>query len=207
MRSVNKGAAPARYAEYGHARVDLYKRLGMYCSFCERVAETGLDVEHVFAKKLHPDLILDWDNFLLACRHCNSNKGAQDVAQSVYVWPDEHDTFRLFNYHANGFISATTGHVDSPAALNTLALLELNRFEPLKYRTDLRFKQRVDAWQVAERSHANLSKHESESMRHQIVLTAQSRGYFSIWMTVFKDDADMQSRLADAFPGTRWECS
>ena len=36
MRPVDKGAAPADYACYQNASVDLRCRLGDYCSYCER---------------------------------------------------------------------------------------------------------------------------------------------------------------------------
>jgi hypothetical protein len=43
-------------------------------------------------------------------------------------------------------------------------------------------------------------------MRKQIVLNAQGRGFFSVWMTVFKNDPDMLNRLINAFPGTSGDC-
>jgi hypothetical protein len=43
-------------------------------------------------------------------------------------------------------------------------------------------------------------------MRKQIVSNAQGRGFFSVWMTVFKDDPDMLNRFINAFPGTCTDC-
>jgi hypothetical protein len=43
-------------------------------------------------------------------------------------------------------------------------------------------------------------------MRQQIVDTALGRGFWSVWMTVFKDDPDMLQRFIDAFAGTCRDC-
>ncbi|WP_270997396.1 HNH endonuclease, partial [Listeria seeligeri] len=39
-----------------------------------------MEVEHFFAKKYHPERVLDWNNLLPACKRCNSNKGDWDVS-------------------------------------------------------------------------------------------------------------------------------
>jgi predicted ATPase len=36
------------------------------------------------------------------------------------------------------------------------------------------------------------------------VFARAQAGAWSIWMTVFKDDAQVRQRLVQAFPGTRW---
>ena len=43
-------------------------------------------------------------------------------------------------------------------------------------------------------------------MRKQITFTAIGHGYWSVWMTVFKDDPDMLRRFIEAFPGTCQDC-
>jgi hypothetical protein len=40
-------------------------------------------------------------------------------------------------------------------------------------------------------------------MKDQIIDTVKAKGFWSVWMTVFSDDADMLDRLMVAFPGTR----
>jgi hypothetical protein len=39
-------------------------------------------------------------------------------------------------------------------------------------------------------------------MREQIIDTATSTGFWSVWMSVFQDDNDMKKRLIEAFRGT-----
>lgn len=43
-----------------------------------------------------------------------------------------------------------------------------------------------------------------ELMREQIVETVKAKGFWSVWMSVFRDDPDMTARLIAAYPGTRW---
>ena len=59
---------------------------------------------------------------------------------------------------------------------------------------------------MAVRAKGRLERSDSEDMRQQIVETAQANSFWSVWMTVFEDDADMLARLIAAFPGTCSEC-
>lgn len=42
------------------------------CMYCEDSA--GTDIEHFYPKSRYPARAFDWDNYLLACSHCNSNR-------------------------------------------------------------------------------------------------------------------------------------
>ena len=42
-----------------------------------------------------------------------------------------------------------------------------------------------------------------EYTRQLAIKVALGAGFFSVWMTVFRDDEDMCRRLEQAFPGTR----
>ena len=67
-----------------------------------------------------------------------------------------------------------------------------------------RVSQRMEAWAVAEEAWADvIANPGNEAVRRMAVRTARGYGFFSIWMTVFQDDADMRNRLIDAFEGTR----
>ena len=77
MRPVNKGYAPEKeYKHYQDALSDLEVRLGPYCSFCEMVIQHVPEVEHREAKSAGGEE-LKWDNLLLACKYCNTRKGAR----------------------------------------------------------------------------------------------------------------------------------
>jgi hypothetical protein len=43
-------------------------------------------------------------------------------------------------------------------------------------------------------------------MRRQIVRTALGHGFWSVWMTVFRDDGDMRKQFVENFPGTAEDC-
>lgn len=59
---------------YGTASGPLELQLGRFCSFCETYYPSGLAVEHITPKAPYPMFYIAWDNFLLACPVCNSNK-------------------------------------------------------------------------------------------------------------------------------------
>lgn len=40
------------------------------CVYCENNEAT--DVEHIFPKKMYPEKAFSWDNYVLACKHCNT---------------------------------------------------------------------------------------------------------------------------------------
>lgn len=45
------------------------------CYLCENDKAITYEIEHVKAKSLFPALKFEWNNLLLACKHCNSIKG------------------------------------------------------------------------------------------------------------------------------------
>ncbi|MDR6671394.1 hypothetical protein [Rhizobium sp. 1399] len=52
------------------------------CAYCEtKVNEESkyMEVEHFRCKDIHPDLVVEWDNLLPACKHCNGHKSTYDV--------------------------------------------------------------------------------------------------------------------------------
>ena len=58
MRPIDKGNCPQEngkdivFKEYAHARGELIKRLGEYCSFCEMHLDSSLHVEHRLPKSV-----------------------------------------------------------------------------------------------------------------------------------------------------------
>lgn len=59
---------------------------------------------------------------------------------------------------------------------------------------------------MANRAKKRLERNDNEDFKEQIIDTARSKGCWGVWMTVFKDDADMLDRLIRAFPGTCCDC-
>lgn len=208
MRPVERGPAPRVYTDYKQARPDLEERLGKYCSYCERQIETHLAIEHILPRVQWPSLQNEWSNFLLACVHCNSNKGKKHVARSDYFWPDRDNTLRAFDYLYGGEMrphpSLASG--DQARAKDTMLLTGLDRFPGNNGRepsvSDYRWLRRQQAWQLAKKCRTMLLSEDTTAIRDLIVLIARSRGMFSIWWSAFDGDVDMRQRLRSALPGT-----
>ncbi|MBT9098119.1 HNH endonuclease [Methylovulum psychrotolerans] len=219
MRPVFRGDVPTDgqgkpvcFKKYGDARNALIGRIGDYCCYCESPIQNPA-VEHIQPKSHEPALEKTWSNFLLACPICNSIKNDQPINAanlSDYFWADTDNTLRGFFYEKDRapqvHASLTVAH--QHIARNTLALTGLDRepSHPLLTKKDRRWEKRREAWAKAERAKFNLSRQSSGPMREQIIDTAVSTGFWSIWMTVFHDDPDMRQRFIKAFTGTSEDC-
>ncbi len=206
----DKNGNPKVFADHANARPDLIDRLGEYCSYCEVHLDTSLAVEHVKPKSLHPGLALKWYNFLLSCTNCNSIKLNTDVNLDDYYWPDRDNTARAIKYLPGGLVQANSEVLGAPEqkkAERTIKLTGLDR-KPTNNPTasDRRWNNRREAWGIATRSLQRLIKNDCLAMREQIAEHAQAKGFWSVWMTVFQDDADMLNRFIEAFPGTCRAC-
>jgi 5-methylcytosine-specific restriction endonuclease McrA len=95
-------------AFYPEARRDLITNLDEVCSYCGMPVRDDAHVEHTLPKSYFPAQVLLWNNFLLACRDCNSKKsntpsGAVNDSQADYAWPHSTlqaimITYRLVSY-------------------------------------------------------------------------------------------------------------
>lgn len=215
MRPVNKGASPVigDFKNYRDAYVDLNTRLGAYCSYCERSFYTNIAVEHILAKglKQHKHLENTWSNFLLACVNCNGIKGHKNIHLKQYLLPDRDNTFYAYVYHQDGTISISP-HLPRQLrtfAANTLELVGLDRAgtedldsNGIAVALD-RVAQRKQHWTKAETALAALRRNPTDELRWSIKELALASGFFSVWMTVFKDEPRMLEIFVDAFSGTR----
>lgn len=59
---------------------------------------------------------------------------------------------------------------------------------------------------MAMRARTRLLENNIEAMKEQIMDTVKSKGYWSIWMTVFSDNPDMKQRFISEFSGTADDC-
>jgi hypothetical protein len=200
MRPVERGEAPATFTDYKQAAPYLKERLGRYCSYCERWIPVNLAVEHVSPKSKNPAHQLAWTNFLVACGNCNSTKG-DEVADGL--WPDQHDTFHALVYRESGAIKPA--NPDDARAAALLHLVGLDKTPDSISAGDHRFDDRYEAWGKAQRAKQLIAKTPlaiTPHARASAIDTVTGHGHWSIWMTVFADDPDMQQRLIAAFPGT-----
>lgn len=216
MRPVEKGASPKVYTYYGDARHDLTARIGYYCSYCEMAVKHMIEVEHV-----HPiengGSELDWSNFLLACKYCNTIKSDHNADRTGYLWPDTDNTDLAFIYSEADVIQINTTlapNLQSIAA-NTISLTGLNRIpsginKPTE--ADTRWRSRKEAWDIAKKSFNDWSAVPIQQMARQIARTSYVSGHYSIWMNVFeniemvKTEIDLAYRAVGLFkeflPGT-----
>ncbi len=217
MRPVERGENTTVFSEYQEAKRLLIDRLGMYCSYCERRLSGGLAVEHILPKG-NPDyahLELQWGNFLLSCINCNSHK--KTIAKTVldkYFWVHLDNTFMALQYLPGGrvAINSNLDEAQQQKAARTIAMFKLDLCPPEDLETrdpkarDLRWMERKFVWELAQEEWQELQTDDSASRRNSIVKLAVSRGFWSVWMTVFKDDPDMLERFINAFAGTAKSC-
>ncbi len=217
MRPVLRGTCPQdqngqeiKFSAYQQARRELIQRMGEYCSYCEMQLDASLAVEHVQPKKppgaaaAIPERELDWDNFLLACTNCNSTKGDTDVVLNDYLWPDRDDTFHALRYSEGGVVESVPGALQVRSD-RLIKLVGLHVRPDTLEASDRRWLNRREAWDMAVRAKDRLARcplDATQVMRAQIIETAQAKGFWSVWMTVFADDPAMRDLLLQALPGT-----
>lgn len=195
-----------QYTPYGNAKVDLFKAIGAYCSYCERQGHfSALSVEHIHDKSKHSDLENDWDNFLLACINCNSIKGTKEVDFEKMFFPTNDDTFSIFRLLDGGFIQIHPDlpDLDSVKAKRLLDLVGVNRYPGITGYSpkDKRWEERKSVWELAVRY---LRKYEENLVDEETLLDlAKSKGFWSVWMTVFKDQKEFVKKLIQSFKGTK----
>jgi uncharacterized protein (TIGR02646 family) len=246
MRPVVRGKWPTdeqdreiQFNKYTEARGELIARMGEYCSYCETKINSDLAVEHIRPKKPKGAMEnissreLDWNNFLLACKNCNSTKGNKEVVLDDYFWPDRDNTFRALKYSEGGIVSPSddldVGLKEKAQATITLTGLDKrpsndpkasdrrweHRMETWNIavdceadlkESDRRWKHRKEAWDLAVNCEADLKKDDIKKIRDRIIVTAKAMGFWSIWTTVFKDHPEMLKGFIKAFPGTSEEC-
>lgn len=93
------------------------------CAYCEcslSKESNYMEVEHFEDKKHNPDKVMDWDNLLPSCKHCNGHKSTHDVKAEPIVNPfidnpGNHLYFQHYRYKAKD----TKGD-------NTISVLDLN---------------------------------------------------------------------------------
>ncbi len=216
MRPVRRGVSPQPedYKDYRDALPDLVSRLGCYCSYCERRIPANLAVEHIQPKGLpeYGHLTGRWENFLLGCVNCNSTKKDKDVRLERTLLPDRDNTYAAFTYRPDGKVIPAPGlePVLFAMAEKTLSLTGLDKKissavdDNGKLVALDRMAQRMEVWAIAMEAKNDLAMNpDSENLKKWVVNNALAYGYFSVWLTVFDEEADMKNRLIDSFPGTR----
>ncbi|MCY4005762.1 MAG: HNH endonuclease [Rhodobacteraceae bacterium] len=214
---MTKGPSPRKdaYPHYRDALDDLTDRLGSFCSYCEQQIQHRPEIEHVQPKSLEPGLERCWENLLLGCATCNQVKSNKSVNLDQVALPDRDNTFRGLSFHKDGRLEVSDDLTDPQAKLmkRVVRLVRLDRHPDCKNKDDRptprdkRAELRRDVWDIATEAlntfeKIGLQPTNSGRIACLIVNLAVAKGFFSVWMTVFRDHPDMLNRFIQAFPGT-----
>lgn len=214
MKPVKKGASSTQYSEYKKAKPLLLARLGEQCSYCERSGDPqDLHVEHIYPKDPHPELELEWTNFLLACNTCNSYKnlflgnGRQVNLEARFAWPHLDNTFEAYLYKSTGevLIAPTVPQAMVPTLEATRDMVGLllspavaDNYQKLGVAYDGATK-RSQMWGIALGFRLMFIMNPSQSNAEAIARGASVMGYFSVWMEVFSGIQQVRLHLINAF--------
>ncbi len=216
MRPIDKNLYTknqATYNPYGNAKDDLFEAIGEYCTFCERRGHSSaLDVEHIehVEKNKKNPKEFEWNNFLLACKNCNSCKLTKEIIGILL--PHKDNTYELFDYLESGFIQYHPS-LSEEKKKQAVALINLTRLDRVKYRkgynttvysgNDTLWSDRKKAWTLAQRY---LKKYQLNDCDIETIKDlALESGFWSIWMRAFESFPEVQKELINSFKGTRKE--
>lgn len=203
MRPVDKGNPLRQYTDYGDARHDLASILGYYCSYCEMKVYNSIEVEHVLPRN-QGGVVVDWDNFLLSCKYCNTIKSDHNETLEDYFWPDKDNTDLAFSYSQNNEVSPAESLNNGLKEIcrNTIALTGIDRIpggnnEPTM--ADTRWRSREESWKVAMFSYNKWQEAPIEQLADVIAKTALSQGNYSIWVEVFDDVEIVVNKIDEVY--------
>ena len=173
------------------------------------------EVEHVQPKTPNPDLLLEWSNFLLGYKSCNSIKRTKPVNINEVAFPDMDNTFRGLSYEIDKVVVAQdlVPH-ENRLILAIVDLVKLRRHpdgeraDDRPSPRDRRYKFRGEAWAKATRMLQHYLDRPGDSVFRNTITheLAPETGYFSVWMTVFREHPIVLSGFIDAFRGTARDC-
>jgi len=192
MRPVDKGTAPQTYTDYGQARHDLAERIGYYCSYCEMKVFNSIEIEHILPQN-QGGTVLDWGNFLLSCKYCNTIKSDQNANITGYLWPDRDNTDLAFEYDEVRVIypKNTLANPLKVNAQNSINLMGLDRNPAgpnLPTLSDTRWRSRKEVWDIAKLNLIKWNQAPVQPMAEIIANCALLSGHYSIWMKVFEKE-------------------
>lgn len=210
MRCVDKGINLSPYKKYRDAMPYLTGRLGWYCSYCEMEISNEPDVEHVQPKTKGgaADLL---ENFLLGCKKCNKIKSNKNPDRTNHLWPDQDNTFIAYEYYNEIFIRPAAIIIRTPneaLAKNTLELTGIDRLpkkihNPSKaMKRDSRWQKRKTAWGKAQRALTYWLRNPTNELCDQIAETAESSGFYSIWVQFFSGEPLVLAAIKSKFLNT-----
>jgi uncharacterized protein (TIGR02646 family) len=167
------------------------------CMYCED--NKGTDIEHFRPKRHYPEYAFEWNNYLLACSHCNSNEkrdqfpldehGRPLLIDPTSEDPDEH--LRLIP--SSGKLQGRT-----PKGTESIRVFGLSR-------PDLE-RGREDAWNtlvLALIPYYALARHQGANQTTQKLLNCICRGQFSsvLWYLLRVSRSPLAATALREYPG------
>lgn len=205
MRAVKKGKSPKKYSDYKDAVYDLAGRIGWYCSYCEMPVKNMIEIEHVIPQN-NGGAKLDWNNFLLSCKYCNTVKSNNNKDRTGYLFPDEDNTSIAYKYSQTKVLEPNNNLSSqiNQFAKNTINLCGLDRKpgHTKLTKSDKRWISRDEAWSIAKVSYRDYTKHPLEVVLNAIIRTAVASGHYSIWLEIFKNKPEFKAKLDKKIKGT-----
>jgi len=148
---------------------------------------------------------LAWENLVPSCFFCNRVKWDRNSSRSDHLWPDIDNTDLAYEYEKSYVVRPVAGLSadQNQAANNLINLTGINRTAVNSTRKDRRWKNRQEAWKKAEEMLAAWQTQRNRpGLLIDIPVIAESTGFFSIWMRVFKDDTNLRDAIRRKFPNT-----
>lgn len=96
------------------------------CAYCECSIVDGIDmhIDHFYPKSLYPQLVVDWNNLMPACPHCNRNKKDVDPIRTPIINPTKEDPKEYF--YLKDYRYMCKHGQDDMKAKNTIGIFTLN---------------------------------------------------------------------------------
>lgn len=207
MRPLNKPTTAPNYIDGSpcrEAKADLIQSLGEYCSYCERHIndKKALQVEHIQPKSLIPALERVWDNFLLACASCNIHKDTKNPITLGIRLPHTNNLMLDIEVDPDSsLISANNPEGQAFIDLVRLSDVAGEPGEPLTATPgDDRYQKRFETAGIAQEM---LEEYEAGTTDWKNVLrVVETRGFFSLWYTIFQGHPEVIEKLITHFEGT-----
>ena len=141
-----QGKPPSPPYRHDDVKLTLMDDFNKKCGYCEKkYARPILDIEHYRPKSVYPELAIDWNNFLLACRMCNMSKLDEFDENYPPINPCDDDPKNFFKYvkkEKGGrvwiLITPKPGlsKDHEQRSLKTIELCELNNVDLLEFRAE-----------------------------------------------------------------------
>lgn len=212
MRPVDKGDWPTYgggkkyvFNDWKKAKKRLVLRTGDFCHLCEMRINNALSVEHIKPRDSHPRLSATWNNFLLACNSCNSSKrqtAPLPPYRQRYYWPHLNNTMLAFYtplIGAGAMVINATIALSAEQKVKAQATISLYGLDKLKTSTgdsDNRFTERLETIDMAIELLQDYANNDTNI--RSILKVAVSRGFFSIWIDIFRSKPEVVTALMDS---------